>query len=105
MNYITHNDRDINPNGTSLVDELECPYDRLIAAFGEPLAGDGYKVDVNWYVEFDDGTIATIYDWKTGINYCGESEGVPAEEQTIWHIGGFDQRASDYIRQVLETPA
>lgn len=64
----------------------------LISIFGEPDEGDGYKKDANWDIQFKDGTVATIYNYKDGYNYCGD-DGQPVDNITCWHIGGFDKRA------------
>jgi hypothetical protein len=63
-----------------------------------PLDGDGYKVDAEWWVVFEDGTRATIYNWKNGKNYCG-AEGLDLNQIGIWNIGGYDK---DAINRVLE---
>ncbi len=102
MKFETHND---NPaveeeacNGTCLQGEITADYNELVMAFGEPTAGDEYKVDAEWCIKFANGTIATVYNWKNGINYCGPSEGTPTEQITHWHIGGFNPDAVDLVR-------
>ena len=72
--------------GTHGQGAIECPYSQLLAAFGEPSEGDGYKTQAEWTVVTPDG-VATIYDWKQGDNYLGEGEGTPVEEITQWSIG------------------
>lgn len=98
--YKTHNDKHINYNMTSLQGYLTASYERLVELFGEPTEGDGYKVDAEWIVEMDDGTVATIYNWKNGRNYC-EDDGLYVEEITEWHIGGHNKRAVHLVEDVL----
>lgn len=100
MKFQTHNDKSINCGGTSLVDCITANYADLKKVFGKPFDGDGYKVDAEWEVEFKDGTIATIYNWKDGKNYCGKS-GLPKTKITEWHIGGFNRNAVERVRKVL----
>jgi hypothetical protein len=69
MNFQTHNDIDIDPSGTCLQGYIVKYYDQLVDLLGEPTSGDGYKVDAEWLIKFDDGTVATIYNYKDGINY------------------------------------
>jgi antitoxin component YwqK of YwqJK toxin-antitoxin module len=85
---------------TCLQGYIVASYDRLVELFGEPTEGDGYKVDAEWIVEFEDGTVATIYNWKNGRNYCGH-EGYPIELITDWNIGGYKKQAVRLVDDVL----
>ena len=83
-------DNDIKFSGSCLRGYVNASYQKLVETFGPPCSdGDGYKVDAEWLLEFEDGTIATIYNYKDGYNYCGEV-GIPVEEITEWQIGGFN---------------
>ena len=62
-------------------------YSKLKKVFGEPGPSDGYKSDAEWEIEFEDGQVATIYNWKNGKNYKGYN-GTPKTKITNWHIGG-----------------
>lgn len=101
MNFQTHNDVEIDINGTSYQGQIEASYEALWTVFGEPRPGDNYKTDAEWHVLIDDDVIATIYNWKNGHNYCGP-EGTPTEDITDWNIGGFSPRAAKLVSQVLE---
>lgn len=90
MKYITHNDQDINVNMTHYQGEVRASYDLLATLFGQPHCGDGYKVDAQWKIEWEDGVVATIYNYKNGVNYLGWREGIPTELITEWNIGGHD---------------
>lgn len=101
MTFKTHNEIEININGTSLQGEVEASYAELCSLFGSHHDGDGYKVDAEWYVQFDDGTIATIYNWKNGKNYEGEN-GLPLEQIDSWHVGGNSTQAETNVQIALD---
>ena len=99
--FVTHNEKqDLSANGTSLQGEVEIDYDTLVKLFGEPTEWDGY-VDAEWTIEFKDGTIATIYNYKSGKNYNGD-DGEETENITNWHIGGEDIRAKELVEKVIK---
>lgn len=88
-------------NGTSLVDELDVSYQKLIKTFGKPNSkGDNYKVDAEWVV-FTPSGVATIYNYKTGKNYLGK-EGKKTEDIRDWHIGGKSKEVVKWIKKALE---
>jgi len=92
IKFETHHEKEcINTNGTCLQGYLNASYEKLVELFGEPLEGN-YKTDAEWEVQFSDGTIATIYNWKDGKNYCGES-GVDIFDIESWHVGGNSSRS------------
>lgn len=101
MKYKTHNDNPkIDSNGTYFQGEIEASYAHLCELFGNPTNGDEYKTDAEWEVEFEDGTVATIYNWKDGKNYNGP-EGMETEDITNWHIGGHDKKAVERVREIM----
>ena len=103
MKYITHNDKDdILTGGTSLRGYIKVTYETLCSIFGEPNGSDGYKSDAEWEVEWSDGTVATIYNWKDGKNYCGEEDGLDAEDIVEWHIGGKSYGVVDRIERLVK---
>lgn len=107
MKFITHNQDDlINSNMSHLQGCITATYAQLVSTFGEPLKEgfDDYKSDAEWLVQFEDGTVATIYNWKNGKNYCGD-EGTDTVLITDWHIGGHTSLAVDYVKQVLREVA
>lgn len=80
-------------NGTSYQGKIRTTYRQLLEAFGEPLEGSAdFKTDCEWVVEFEDGTIATIYNWKTGR--------IPFEPYD-WHIGGRSLFAVENISKIF----
>jgi len=89
--------------GTSLKGYLDISYQDLVMKFGEPpCVGDGYKVDAEWVLQFDDGDVATIYNYKDGKNYNGTS-GTPVEEITHWHIGGKSPNIVDRVMKIVNS--
>lgn len=101
MNYVTHNTAEIPFESTWLQGETSATFKELTSLFGKPEAGDGYKVDAEWRIKYEDGTLATIYNWKNGKNYCG-AEGLPTEQITDWHIGGTSKAAVDRVQITLD---
>ena len=87
---VTNNYRDSNM--TSLQGYVETTYDTLVAVFGEPLRG-GDKTTVEWILKFEDGTVATIYDWKEYDTPMGEYD---------WHVGGNKRIAAALVQEVLD---
>ena len=91
------NTSDICVNGTCLVTEIIVGYDILVSKFGPPISTtDAYKTDAEWDIEFEDGTVATIYNWKDGKNYCGD-RGLEVEDIKEWHIGGHNNKVGEWI--------
>lgn len=95
MNYKTHNQDDlINVNGTHLLTTINLPFHHVANVLGDPMRFNDDKVQVEWNIKFEDGEVATIYDWK---EYNRKPEDV-----TDWHIGGhrFDvvQRVYDLLK-------
>ena len=101
MNFLTHNETNVSVNGTCLQGVIGADYSILCELFGEPTEGDNYKTDAEWLVEFADGTVATIYNWKNGKNYCGE-DGLDVDDICEWHVGGNSSRAVLLVEQVME---
>ena len=88
--------------GTSLKGDVVVDYKTMCEVFGEPNGDtDDYKVDVEWILMTPEG-VATIYNYKDGINYNGD-EGIPNEDLNEWHIGGHTSAVVDVIKKALET--
>lgn len=99
----THNTHDdIDVNMTSLQGYVTADYDVLCAMFGEPMDGDGYKVDAEWHVRFQPSNlVASIYNWKNGRNYLGR-DGQPVQSITEWNIGGHTQLAAKMVQTAIK---
>jgi len=84
-------------NGTSLKGYVTTDYDELVACFGQPDFGPddhgGDKVTCEWSLEFEDGTVATIYEWKHGYT---------PRNRCQWNIGGKSIEATVRVMQALE---
>ena len=82
-------------NGTSLQGYITATYDQLVARFGQP-DGGGDKTTVEWVLEFADGTVATIYDWKL--------DETPTDMYN-WHIGGKNKTAVTRVTSTFKQGA
>ena len=101
--FITHNDDDlIKIDGTSLQARLHnLTYATIIDTFGEPSDRfDNYKSDAEWIIQFDDGQVATLYNYKNGRNYMGPD--APSKyDITTWNVGGKSHEVVLRLRQLL----
>jgi hypothetical protein len=105
MTYNTHNTKKIDTNGTSFQGNINCSFETLLNKFGTPLgASADDKVDVEWNIQFDNGVISTIYNWKNGPVYCGK-DGINPVNNTDWNVGGKNQHSLWEIEQILENSA
>jgi len=99
MKFVTHQDEQIDTNGSHRQGYTKAAYKDLVELFGPPGGGDGYKVDWEWNILFEDGSIATIYNWKSGPNY-GYYDVGPGDIKE-WNVGGFSQDAVNNIKLLL----
>lgn len=81
-------------NGTSLRGYIYTTYDNIVEHFGEPEHTSG-KTNVEWLIEFDDGLVATLYDWK--LNTC------PKKDYN-WHIGAHKGIVVNRLADILGEP-
>ena len=93
-------------NGTSLMGYVKCSYQHLVKRLGQPhlnckVDSLDSKIDVEWIFKFKDGTVSTLYNYKTGPNYLG-SDGEQVEQMTIWHVGGFNDKSVIKIAKALK---
>lgn len=82
-------------NGTSLQGYINATYADLVECFGEP-EGGGDKTTVEWMLKFEDGTVATIYDWKV--------DETPTYMYN-WHIGGKNKTAVTRVTSTFKQGA
>ena len=86
-------------SGTSLQGEILTTKAQLLATFGEPnwISDDeSGKITIEWALVFEDGTLATIYDWKR------YEEGTPSTfEVYSYHIGGMSALAVERVTEAL----
>jgi hypothetical protein len=99
MEFKTGNDLDTTGTGSSLQGYVTTTRSALIETFGMPTFTtdeDYEKVTTEWIIKFQDGTIATIYDWKR------YEEGAPALNEVYeWHIGGYSETAVSRVQETL----
>jgi len=85
-----------NVNMTAYRGEVQTTFSELCEIFGKPKYGpnnyDMDKVTCEWALEAEDGTIITIYDWKTNRT--------PFQPYP-WHIGGHTERAVDLVKDAI----
>ena len=100
--YVKHKTTQIPVMGTCLQGEINATYAELCDLFGSPTVfhGSGCKSDAQWNIDFD-GTVATIYNYKDGPNYCGVA-GTPVTEIKRWHVGGHKAAAYDAVKIALD---
>lgn len=96
MRQLDQNEASQYLNGSCLQGYVRASYDELVELFGAPIADpwDDYKTTVEWYLQAEDGTTASVYDYYTS----GLSDRV-----YDWHIGGHSQRAAQVVQEALET--
>ena len=62
-------------------------------------SGEGFS-SIKHVALYFDVSIATIYNWKDGKNYCGE-DGKDVEEITHWHVGGSKMQVETRLNFLL----
>jgi len=71
---------------------------QISAVFGDPTEyEEGEKVSIEWGILFDDGTLATVYDWK---RYELGTPGL--DEEMIYNIGGLTPEAVARVADALK---
>jgi hypothetical protein len=90
-------------NGTHLQGYINCSYDDLVHALGYPLDSgfDDYKSDAEWHIFFDDGMVATIYNWKNGKNYLGD-QGYNLCDIPQWNVGGRNPEVVERVAFLIK---
>ena len=84
------NSNDTSVNGTSLRGYVGTTYDNLVNLLGEPLKGsDDGKTTCEWIIEFEDGAVATIYDWK---------QHETPKDHFYWSVGGHNHKALEQVK-------
>jgi hypothetical protein len=102
MKYFTHNQLPISAAGTWGRGLLNTSYDELVARFGKPMEDgyDDFKSDAEWHIQWDDGVVGTIYNWKNGRNYLG-NDGLETWAITEWSIGGSSPEVVSRIKSIV----
>lgn len=94
MKFTTNaQDPSIEDPGCSLqIDRMRADWGKLVALFGEPEQNIGDRVQVQWVIRFEDGEIATVYDWK---------ENCEPEEVTRWNVGALNKMVAHRVYQIV----
>ena len=93
MKFVIDPHADINMS--SLQGRLNVSFDELVRCFGPPsFEWASEKTQCEWYLVFEDNTIATIYDYKMGE--------IPVHQINNWSVGGFTKRAYTHVLSTLE---
>lgn len=93
--FRTHVAGPIDIQGTSMQGSIQATMKELTRAFGNPQASAHSRSTTCWDILFEDGTVATIYDWGKD-----EWSGAPRPDSVVfWHIGGKDRRAVYLVHQ------
>lgn len=97
----THRDKVfINTCFTHLQGVVDADFATLTKIFG-PCEDAGFdQVDWQWTLLFDDGEVATIYNWKNGPNYTGNWH-IKPEDIKEWHVGGHTPKAHVNVLQTI----
>ena len=89
--------KDADASGTCFQGDVNATYAELISTFGKPEVGPNYypddEVTCEWVLQFKDGTVATVYDWKV---YGPTPMGI-----YHWHIGGHSPLAVRRVKEEL----
>jgi len=88
---------DCDCSGTHLQGEVVASRRLIESVFGAPTFEDeSSKVTTEWVIKFDDGLVATIYDWKR------YEDGAPGmDEVYAWHIGGSVDVVAERVHEVI----
>lgn len=100
----TH-DPNANANGTCYQACVRVSPVELVDLFGEPEAGDEYKISMEYTFVGEDGSVVTLYDWKeTSLydeDYPHPSEFRASTRAQEFHIGGHSSRAATLFHRWL----
>lgn len=82
-------------NGSFRVGQVEATYGKLVEVFGEPEPSVDWRTNAEWVLQFDDGEVASIYDYR---KYHSELKDIQE-----WNIGGTSPNVVERIHQLLGT--
>lgn len=78
---------------------VHASYREMVAAFGKPQKGDGYKSEVVWKVKLDDLVEVEIYNWKNSKTYDRSNPRIQAVRD--WSVNGTDSDAIEWVKGAL----
>jgi len=89
--------------GTSGQGSVTATREQVMKTFGAPAYCEWDstdKITIEWEILFNDGTIATIYDYKR--NYYGEDlEPIDLFEEFEWNIGGNSEQSVKMVEEAI----
>jgi hypothetical protein len=102
MKYTILDARNEETFGTSLTGYITTTRAELENVFGKPshesFPSPYEKVTAEWGIKFDNGVVATIYDWKR------YELGTPSFNEVYeWHVGGNAPEATSLVKEALST--
>ena len=90
--------KNINTNGTCRKGYIDANYNQLVKLMGKPIINSCEKVSLEWVIEFEDGEVATVYNWKHHrFNYKGEL-GIDTK---VWNVGGHNDIVVDRVQKLI----
>ncbi|MGD9657335.1 MAG: hypothetical protein AB7U61_06785 [Methylocystis sp.] len=82
-----------------LLGTIEASYKDLVAAFGKPNKGDGYKAEAVWTVELEPGIAVEIYNYKNSKSYAKANPRIQNVRE--WSVDGTQSGAIEWVRGML----
>ena len=82
---------------------INIEFDKLVGKLGQPQRpsypkGVSRKTTAEWIIEFEDGTVVRIYNWKNGRTKGGYRNIIN------WQVGGVSEKAAEYVEALFQTP-
>lgn len=78
---------------------VKATYKEMVAAFGKPKSGDGYKTEAEWDVELIPGCFVEISNYKTSRSY--DSKNPTIKRLREWNVHGTDSDAIEWVKGML----
>jgi hypothetical protein len=82
-----------------LLGTIETTYKALVAAFGEPMEGDGYKTEAVWCVDLTSDSSVQIYNYKNSRSY--DKANPQIQDVHEWSVDGTQSDAIEWVRGQL----
>ena len=83
----------------TLLGAINASYDDLVAAFGKPIEGDGYKTEVVWAVDLTTEISVQIYNYKNSRTYDKANPRI--QDVNEWSVDGTQSDAIEWVRGML----
>ena len=88
----------------NILGEIDMTYVAIEKEFGRPDTGDGYKVDVWWDFQLEDGSRGALHNYKNGPSFLGPSGRNPTTI-TNWTVRAEDRESLGKILSFLRNLA